>query len=227
MSLKTHYDLLFNDAVESIKNDTYSIDSLIESPSDKRFGITLLARPPIEIKEAIQEFLNEVKIVEPKQYYYNNTDIHITVMSIISCYNGFQLQHVNIEDYIHLINESLKTITSFKISFEGITAASSGLMIQGFMEDNTLNLVRNNLRKTFKTSHLEQSIDKRYTIQTAHATVLRFKAPLNNKSEFLKLIERYRTHNFGTFEVDNLELVFNDWYQRKKFVKKLHKFNLY
>lgn len=226
MSLKAHYDKLYLDAIESFKNDTYVIDNLIDSPLDNRFGITLLARPPIEIKESIQQLIGKAKILEPNQYFYRNSDMHITVMSVISCFDGFKLEDINIQDYIQLINQSLKNINSFNITFKGITAAPSGIMIQGFMEDSTLNELRNNLRNSFKASGLLQSIDKRYAIKTAHATVMRFQDTLKNKNDFLDLIESYRTYNFGTFEVSNLELVFNDWYQKAEKVKQLHKFSL-
>ncbi len=226
MSLKAHYNSLHNDAIESIKKDTYVTDQLIDDSLDNRLGITLLARPPIKVKECIQHFLNKVKTIEPNQYYYKNADIHITVMSIISCYDGFQLHNINIQDYIDVINVSLKNINSFKINFEGIAASNSGIMIQGFLEDDTLNNLRDNLRINFKNSNLKESIDKRYTIQTAHSTVIRFKEAFKNKNDFLNEIEAFRDYNFGTFEITNLELVYNDWYQREELVRKLHDFNL-
>lgn len=226
MSLKAHYNDLYSNAIETIKNDTYTIDKLIDASNDKRFGITLLARPPLEVKTEIQDFITKVKAIEPNQYYYKNSDIHITVMSIISCYEGFGLDSINIEDYIDLITRSLQNIDRFKINFKGITAAPTGIMTQGFIADDTLNTLRSNLRKHFKSSDLQQSIDKRYTIQTAHSTIMRFKDNLKNKLEFLKLIEAYRIYNFGTFEVEDLELVFNDWYQREELVKKLYTFKI-
>jgi hypothetical protein len=49
--------------------------------------------------------------------------------------------------------------------------------------------IQNNLRANFRNSTLEQSIDKRYTIQTSHATFVRFRKPLHNKNSLLKAIE--------------------------------------
>ena len=219
MTLEVHYNNLYIQSVESILSDNYLIDELIVSALDNRFGITLLIRPCIEVKNNIQKFLNELKNVEPNQYYYDNSDIHITVMSIISCYDGFKLESIEIQEYVELIKESLTTISNIEIEFKGVTASSSCLMIQGFMSNDMLNELRNKLRETFKNSTLQQSIDQRYAIQTAHATVVRFKEKLQLKSGFLKVVEKYRNHNFGTFEVENIELVYNDWYQRAKFVK--------
>ena len=202
--------------MERIRKGDYQTDSLIDSPADKRFGITLLIRPPQKVKNKVELFLEELKQIDSFQYYYPISDIHITVMSIISCYEGFRLDQISVSDYSDLVKQSLKGIDKFKIKFQGITASDSGIMIQGFPENEILNNMRNNLRTNFKNSDLEQSIDKRFTIQTAHATIVRFRKELQNKKVFLAGIEKFKNYDFGSFEITELELVFNDWYQREK-----------
>ncbi|SFZ93299.1 2'-5' RNA ligase [Flaviramulus basaltis] len=226
MNLEKHYSSLYESSIQKINNDDYQIDKLIHDPNDNRFGITLLIRPSAKVKNEIQEFLNELKIVEPNQYYYENSDIHITVMSIISCYNGFELKHIEIPKYIDIIKKSLITNPNIEIEFKGLTASPSCIMIQGYMNNDSLNLIRNNLRENFKNTNLEESIDKQYAIQTTHSTVVRFSENLKNKSDFLKRIEDFKYYNFGTFKVKNIELVYNDWYQKEKHVKTLFKFEI-
>lgn len=226
MNLIDHYNELYKDAVQKIQSDDYELDELIDSHADNRFGITLLARPDKKITKKIQKFLEKLKQIEPEQYYYPNSDIHVTIMPIITCYNGFNLHQINIQEYIDLIQKSINGFSKFNIEFKGITASPSCVMIQGFPQNNNLTQIRNNLRNNFKNSNLQQSIDKRYKIQAAHSTVFRFKKRLNDKETFLKTIEQFRDYNFGSFSVDTLELVFNDWYQRKKQVKTLYRFKL-
>ena len=226
MDLKAHYRKLYVESLEMITADRYELDTLIDSKDDRRFGITLVIRPSDEVKEAIQSFLEALKKVEPYQYYYPSSDIHITVMSIISCYEGFNLETIDLPKYIGLINKCLPKEQSLKIQFKGLTASNSCIMVQGFMENKLLNEIRNNLRVEFNASNLEQSLDKRYAIQTAHSTVVRFRKQFKQKDRFLKLIDYFSDYNFGSFEVKNLELVYNDWYQRKTFVKKLHQFEI-
>ncbi|MFV0541868.1 MAG: 2'-5' RNA ligase family protein [Aestuariibaculum sp.] len=226
MSLKEHYNKLYTSAIDKIYNDKYELDSLIDSNTDNRFGITLLIRPSIAVKNKIQAFLNKLYQIDPNQYYYKNTDIHITVLSIISCYQGFQIKNININDYVNVIKESIIENGNLKIEFKGLTASPSCIMLQGFTNNESLNTIRDNLRNNFKNTILEQSIDQRYAIQTAHSTVVRFRNKLINKINFLKIIEQYRDHNFGTFTPQNLELVHNDWYQRKTHVKTLASFSI-
>lgn len=226
MNLIDHYKKLYEVSIRKIENGDALIDPLIDSPCDRRFGITLLIRPPQNIKVRIQAFLDKLKQIDQSQYYYPESDIHITVMSIVSCYEGFKLEQIAISDYINLIEESLNGIDSFKIQLKGITASDSGIIVQGFPENDTLNKLRDNLRTNFKKSLLEQSIDKRYSIKTVHSTVVRFRKPIQKRDSFVAFLERKKNAVFGTFEVKELELVFNDWYLRQENTKLLANFNI-
>ncbi|RDC55493.1 mutarotase [Pedobacter chinensis] len=224
MNLAEHYNKLYTESITKISTGNYEIDHLIDDQTDKRFGITLLIRPDESTKANIQQFLDKARAIDPNQYFYKNSDLHITVMSVISCYDGFDLADINTEEYIQLIDKVLAKHSTFKIQFRGLTASPSCILIQGFLTE-ALNEIRNDLRFTFKNSDLQQSIDKRYAIQTAHSTIIRFRTELQNKNALLELIEKYRDFDFGTFEVNKIELVYNDWYQREQFVKKLHEFS--
>jgi 2'-5' RNA ligase len=226
MNLAEHYNQLYKTTSETILKGNYSLDSQINDSSDSRFGITLLLRPSEKIKNNIQLFLNELKTIEPNQYYYPDSDIHITVMSIISCYEGFKLDKINSEDYIDIIQKSLADLSEISIEFRGVTASNSAIMIQGFPSDETLNNLRNKLRENFRNSALEQSIDSRYSIATAHSTVMRFTEKLQNPEKLIDVVEQFRDYNFGEFTADKLELVFNNWYQREENTIHLAEFNL-
>lgn len=225
MDLIKHYGALYKESIEKIAADNYHIDKQIDSLSDHRFGLTLIIRPDIQTKNNIQCFLNELKEIDSGQYYYPNSDIHITAMSIISCYDGFDLSMISIPNYVAIIDKSLVDIHDIEINFQGITASPSAIMIQGFPNSNSLNDLRNDIRTNFRSSGLEESIDKRYSIQTAHSTVARFRKPISNKEKLIEILEKYRDFHFGKFKVENYYLVYNDWYQREKSVQELHEFH--
>lgn len=225
-NLKDHYNKLFLETKQLVLTDNFEIDNLIDYKNDNRYGVTLLIIPSAEVKENIQQFLTELKKVEPNQYYYRDSDIHITIMSIISCYDGFSLKNVNIEDYIKVIKKSIENIKVFTINFNGITASKSAIMLQGFPSNNSLNIIRDNLRHNFNLTVLEKTIDKRYPIKTAHSTVVRFKEKVKNINEFLEIIEKYRNSFFGEFEVNDTVFVSNDWYLKTEKLKFIDKFKL-
>ncbi len=226
MNLQEHYNELYKKSSEVILAGNYKLDSQINNKSDSRFGITLLIRPSETIKANIQLFLDELKAIDPLQYYYPDSDTHITVMSIISCYEGFSLDKIIIADYIEIIQKSLIDVNEIKIKFQGVTASPSALMIQGFPTDESLNNLRDKLRENFKKSTLQQSIDSRYAIATAHSTVLRFQEKLQNPKQLIDIAEKFRDFDFGEFKVENIELVYNDWYQREENTIHLEDFNL-
>ncbi|MFL9831518.1 2'-5' RNA ligase family protein [Flavobacterium sp. ST-87] len=226
MDLKAHYKKLFDRSVQNILNNKYVLDPEIDSNNDNRYGITLLIRPSEKVKKQIQRFLSALKEVDNSQYYYPNTDIHITVLSIISCQTGFSLNQINTEEYLTVIEENLDSIANLEIHCKGITASDSAVMIQGFPSDESLNSFRDSLRKAFSKTNLKQSIDSRYTLLTAHSTVCRFRAPIENTAELIAVLEKYKHYDFGTFQVNTLDLVYNDWYQRAEKTQIIHQFKI-
>lgn len=226
MKLTEHYNKLYTTAEKAISSGKYVIDSELKNESDSRFGITLLIRPSDDVKANIQEFIGQLEKVEPAQYFYPESDIHITVLSIISCSKDFTLNQIAPNKYIEIICRSLVDVEKIKIHFKGITASPSALMIQGFPTDDTLNNLRNRLRENFKNSELQQSMDSRYEIFAAHATVMRFQEKLHDPKRLLKVVEKFRDFDFGEFDVKNIELVYNDWYQRKAATRVLGDFGL-
>ena len=224
-NLHNLYNDLYNQSRQKILNENYSIDLNIDNTLDKRFGMTLVIKPEIETKNEIQNFLNELKKIEPEQYYYSNPDLHITTLSIISCYEGFNLADITISEYAAIISKSLESVSQFEIEFKGVTASDSAIMIQGFPKTETLNEIRENLRTNFGKSSLQKSIDRRYPLTAAHITVLRFRKKLNDVNQFINRIEKYRDYDFGTSKINKLDLVYNDRYQREEIVQKLAEFD--
>lgn len=226
MNLEQHYQQLRTRSVQQFEAGHFEYDVLLDAPADSRRGITLLARPPLAVREAVEIMLSDFKASEPEQYYYPITDIHLTVLSIISCYEGFSLSVIDPVRYAALVREAISEQKSFKIQFRGITASPSCLLIQGFPLDNALQKIRDDLRQYFRNSGLQHSIDKRYAIQTAHSTVVRFRKPFVQPKAFIQKIKSYEEIELGTFEVHELELVFNDWYQKAENTAVLERFRL-
>lgn len=221
MKLKQHYEDLWKQSVRVFEKGKFKLDPFIDSGNDTRYGITLLARPSGQVKSAISSMLEEIKSVAPNQYYYPPPDMHLTVLSIISCYPGFSPGQVNTEEYIRLIGSVTEAIKPFSIRFEGLTASPSCILIRGFPKNNQLTYLRDGLRKQFSKSLLQHSIDKRYYTRSAHITAIRFRQPFVDSHQFIEKITALKDTYFGTCRVDELELLANDWYQRKE--KKLIK----
>ncbi len=226
MNLEDYYNKLWNQSLQKFRSNEFEFDPVINSEDDSRYGITLLARPSREVKQNISRTLDEIKNVAPNQYYYPGSDLHVTILSIISCYSGFSLDQVDQSDYQKIVQSAIDSISPFEIIFCGLTASSSSILIQGFPGSNQLNVLRDELREKFKDSGLQHSIDKRYQLQAAHVTVVRFKESFKNAERFVNKVTRLRDRNFGSCVIDQVELVGNDWYQQQDKVKSIAKFSL-
>ncbi|WP_068840085.1 2'-5' RNA ligase family protein [Pontibacter akesuensis] len=220
------YNQLWEDNLPKYRIGTVEVDPLLSSGADNRFGITLLFRPDGAVKKSIGSFLQELERLEPEQYYYPASDLHVTVISIISCHPGFSLDQVAVADYAALVKESLAAAKSFGIGFRGITISPAGILVQGFPATAQLQVMRQRLRENFKSSTLMQTLDSRYVLQTAHCTVARFKAPLRNPERLLQKLQEYRHHRFGSMDVTRVLLVHNDWYQKQDLVQQLAEIEL-
>lgn len=217
--LKNLYSQMWIDSIDKYKNNNCEIDPLINDESDMRRGITVLSYFNSSVEHKISNFLNELKAIEPEQYYYPKNELHLTILSIISCIKGFKLSHIDVEAYSSIFKEAIKDIGVFKINFKGITVSPSCILIQGFPVDAQLNHLRDSLRVAFKKANLEVTIDSRYKLSTAHTTAVRCVTPFKNSNELLAVLSKYRNYDFGTLEINSLELVFNNWYQNLSITK--------
>ncbi|WP_236782846.1 hypothetical protein [Aliivibrio fischeri] len=133
----------------------------------------------LRIHRKITEFLCELKKVEPEQYYYPEEELHLTILSIISCISGFQLADIDTFSYVGIFKRMQDT-ESISIKFEGVTISTSCILIQGFPIGEGLNELRNKLRNRYQESSLHTTIDSRYRLSTAHVTAVRFTSQLIN-----------------------------------------------
>lgn len=226
MSLTGHYNEIWNRAVKAFENGQFEVDPLIHSAADTRYGITLLVRPSEQVAKRIFNVLEKLKSIEPDLYYYPECDLHVTVLSVISCCSGFSVSEINPDEYVRLIRSVVQSVTPFEIRFRGITASPSCLLVQGFPEDGQLKRMRDKLRSELIRSGLRHSIDQRYYIRTAHMTVARFSQKPSAGERFVRKVATLRGAYFGSCTVHELELVTNDWYLRKDHVKRIGTFAL-
>lgn len=226
MDIGRHYDKMWQQSLAKFKRQEFEFDPLIDSEKDSRYGLTLIAKPAADIKRKIVETLEEIRAVAPRQYFYPPSDLHVTVLTIISCYPDFTLDEIDSSEYINLIQSALESVFPFHIEFKGLTASPSCILIRGYPEDDQLNTLRTNLRKIFRQSSLKTSLDERYIRQTAHMTAIRFTKPLTDEHTFIQTLINLKEKAYGSSLVDKLELVGTDWYHQKKKTNQIYTFDL-
>lgn len=216
MDLPAHYDKMWATAQDALRCGEAEQDPLIFADQDNRRGLTLLTRPPASVLAMIDHLAADLRRLEPDQYVYPAGDIHVTILSIISCYEGFTLDLIDATAYTDAVNAVLRSTGTgpFGLHFSGVGASPGSVVVQGFPLDDGLEALRRATRSHFQHSGLPQSIDLRYRLQTAHSTVMRFATRPANPNRLLEYLKEHRDDFIGAFEVNTVELVYNDWYQR-------------
>lgn len=218
------YQQMWSAFETALFKQSVQIDQQINNPLDTRRGITALAyliNNSEPSTAAISAFMQEVKQLHSEQYFYPADELHLTLLSIISCLPNFKLSDIHSPDYVRIFKRALADCQSIKIHFKGVTASPQAILIQGFACDNSLQQVRDNLRRQYIDSGLFCNADSRYKITAAHLTAIRFTTQLKDPQALYQLLKKYKEHDFGVVEFSQLELVFNNWYQQKSAGKNL------
>lgn len=215
--IQSIYDGMWDRFCVAVDQERYELDPYIRGANDARRGVTALAYLGANNQQVchdILRFSDRIKGIEPQQYYHPPNELHLTVLSIITCITGLRLSDVNPQAYIDIFNEVLADIDPIEIKYQGVTASASCIVIQGFPVGSGLDELRGRLRDKYTQSGLKTSMDQRYKLITAHSSAIRFGYPLKNSRQLLSLCNEYRDHDFGSIVFSHFELVFSDWYQR-------------
>lgn len=220
------YDSFYEKSIHDIKTGNHAIDNSIDQPVDNRRGLSLIIYPDKGVQQNIKQFTEELERIDGNQYYQPLSDMHITVLSIISCQKNFKIEQIDINDYITVISDILEGIKNIAIHSKEVTTTREAVMIQGFMVNDNLVTLRDRLRVNFRESNLKQDIDTRYLTKTAHMTVARFRKEIINPDEFVNVVDDHKDFDFGVNEAKTIDLIYTDWFCRKSKVELLHQFTL-
>lgn len=228
--IQSIYDDMWQRFELALKRNEYELDPyLSDLENDTRRGITALAylnQGNCSTVNEIIRFQKEVRELEPEQYYHPSNELHLTILSVISCLPEFALTEIDVNSYIDVFRSALKNAGKIEIRYHGVSASPNCIVIQGFPTSDTLERLRNELRTQLTEAGVRVTFDSRYKLVTAHSSIIRFKAPLNNSQQLLALCQRYRNHDFGRVVLEDFELVFNNWYQNLDVTMSLAKYRV-
>lgn len=210
--LHAHYDAMWDDAIGALANGDIDCDTCLGAGPDSRRGLTLLARPCRMLRERFDALLDRLTAAEPQQYRYPPSDMHVTILPLFTATDSPAIELARLEDYRAAVNAALDGIDSFEIDFDGIALSRGAVVARGFPRGAALETLRQRLRDQLRERGLGASLDQRYRLVTAHATLFRFMTPLRRPADFAALLEGLRHEPFGVTRVDQVELVINDWY---------------
>ncbi|MCJ8296406.1 MAG: hypothetical protein MJK15_18570 [Colwellia sp.] len=225
--IQSIYDGMWDRFVVASKSNEYDLDAnLLDLEKDTRRGITALAylnQGNSSVVDKINSFQRAVQYIEPDQYYQPREDLHLTLLSVITCVPEFKLSDIDAEAYIQVFKSVLRRAEPIEVKYQGVSASTNCIIIQGYPVDGALEQLRSTLKSELRSVGLRSSFDSRYNLVGAHSSVVRFRVPISMSESLLALCQKYRNHDFGSIVFSELELVFNNWYQTSSVTKCLSK----
>lgn len=211
-SLAGHYDAMWARAFPALASGTVDCDPSLAAGPDRRRGLTLIARPSQALCASFDALLDQLTAAEPRQYRYPAPDMHVTVLSLFTAVEDPSQQLARLDEYRAVVRQAMEGIAPFDIAFDGLTLSQGAVMARGFPHGPGLDMLRERLRAGLRQQGLAASVDERYRLVTAHATLLRFATPLRQPAQFGALLTALRDQPLGCMRVEEVELVINDWY---------------
>jgi 2'-5' RNA ligase len=221
------YQQLWAEALATFERGAPQIDPNLSDPAnDLRRGVTLAFRPSAIVRTKVENFLGHLAEIAPGQYLYRPEELHITVLSIISGTEFWRKEISTLAACRPIITEVLSRQNSFRVSFRGVTASPSAVMIQGFPVGDGLEKLREELRAAFERNGLGGQLDRRYKITFAHMTVMRFRREDADWKRLKKFLAENRDTDFGEMEVNRIQLIWGDWYASANIARTLQEYTL-
>lgn len=145
--LRARYDRLWSQSIDRIASGQIDLDPVLKSGvPDQRRGLTLIIRPSAAVRRSVADFLAELRTLAPGQYYYSASELHVTVLSLFTAAINSAPLLAQTQEYAAAVEVTLAHDAPMRIDFEGVTASSGTVMIQGFPTNDSLNEMRDKLR---------------------------------------------------------------------------------
>ncbi len=210
-ALRAHYDAMWERAFPAVAAGAVDLDARLAAGPDPRRGVTLIARPGPQLAARFDALLDRLAAAAPGQYRHPQPDMHLTILSLFTVGDDVAPALARLGDYRAAVRAAVAGVPAFAIDFDGIALSRGAVLARGFPCGPALETLRERLRAALRERGLDASLDQRYRLVTAHATLLRFVRPLAAPAQLAALLAALRDEALGVMRVDEVELVVNDW----------------
>ncbi|GJG89084.1 hypothetical protein tb265_42650 [Gemmatimonadetes bacterium T265] len=226
--LLARYDALWDAAAPEVRAGRAALDPwAARQGEDRRRGVTLLARLDRRapaggaptVADALGAFCDELRVLEPAAYYQPRADLHLTVLAPFTATADCAPYLAHLDAYRAAAAEAVEGVAPFAVDLVGVTLSPAAVLAQGYPRDGALEQVRARFRDALAARGLGDALDRRYRLETAHVTLVRFPAALDDPARFVGALAAARARPFGTAAVAALELVVGNWYHAAAYAR--------
>lgn len=221
--VEAKYAQLWNESKIAIQNNEIELDPyLAGNKSDVRRGFSVIIPIAGNCLENFSNIIRQLKKLEPGQYAYPLTDLHLTVLDYwVVAPENFVLDKNQVDSYDSILDSALQDFPLFQVRFLGLTASRTAVLVKGF-GGTKLKELRESLRTEIQNKGFK--LNERYKREGAHVSILRFMEKLRNPRVFADRIQELQSRDFGILQVQKIQFVFHDWYNSRKKTKILSEY---
>jgi 2'-5' RNA ligase len=138
---------------------------------DGRYGVNIVARPPESVVALIRDFQSGLRRVDPRQYFYPASDLHLTILEIRHGHSRPIDAPVvaRIASAVRKASAEMPApqLADGRVGFDGATVT-----LHGFPGDERLQRLRERMIRALEEARIP--FEPRYRRDTAHVTFVRY-----------------------------------------------------
>lgn len=194
----------------------------------KEVYLTTIVKLPEKIKAEISAKLFEIKSKFPEFYYHEPENLHLTVMYWSPGDFKKSYSPELVKQVIKAHSENVGQIKKFKIYLRGLNLSQGSVFVQAFYKNQALDNLREGLIVSMAKIDPDYDLISARSRQTGFGWVS-FARYQNSKriKDFVLEIEKFRTNEFGSFNVDQISLYFSDKIFSQPNIKLIQEFKLH
>lgn len=155
--------------------DSVLLAELARPGTDQRCGVNLVCRPTGDVASYIKEIQRKLSKLEPTQYYYPSSDLHLTLLEL--CHSRKPEEATQIATQTErFLNEILTGIGSATVDNPILGFDERGCALNFIPVDDALQEARTTIRHCLETHGI--AVDARYLPKSAHVSLMRYISPL-------------------------------------------------
>jgi len=188
-----------------VEPDPVLIQEVSAPGGDQRYGVNLLARPPLHVVSYISALQEQLRLHESDQYCCPPGDLHLTLVEICSSrpqHEAERLAAAVVRALPKIAQTALPALLVRPLPGYDQRACALNFL----PADNALQALRGHLANQLAGHGI--TIAPRYTPQSAHVTLLRYLRPL--RSDSAAWVETLENASCGTLEW-SLDAIWLSW----------------
>lgn len=196
---------------EGIRVDDALRTEMITPGSDERCGVNIVARPNGITLKVIREIQERLRSVEPSQYYYPSSDLHLTYLEV--CHSRGQREVDEVApQVVDACDVIARATPKALLTLPKLVMDPGGCALNFVPGNDSLQRGRERLRNGIARRGI--AIDARYVALSAHVTFMRYIAPLAEPTRtWVGMLEQIEVEDDIEWDVDDVWVTWGaNWY---------------